>query len=511
MALLYGGILGLSAPGIEQWYFAWFALTPLILMIFSVRSWWRQTLLGLAFGLGYNLVYLHWYLNLYPLDWMGFPGAQGAALAALAWFLVAGHQALLIALFAFIAGRLPFCSGYSFKRENLAKTGKWQIPMLSILPLVWVLTVNKIGNQADLLGVPWSMLEYSQYRQNMLIQGASVFGGIGLEYVIVTVNLALASLIASFSAHPALKKLAAENKDTAFYYCLGAGLVLGAFMVPGLVESSLLKSTADQNVVVLEGAINIDMQKSEERSGLDDIVNRYKLLFETTGKDNENGITVLPEGSLPCYLTENEGVLNWLKKTAIESKTDMVVGAMDRVSADHPYNAAFGITSSGLKTSEVYHKRYLVPIGEYTPLLVKYMPEWVRRWTNTPSGSGFQPGKGAKILELNKSRVGPLICFECISPEIAASTCRMGADLLVNISDLAWFHKSNCGKQMIAFSVFRAVENRRYFIFAANTGPSALIDPRGTIAEYGQRGESQVVCGKVGLNPQVTPFALWYR
>jgi Apolipoprotein N-acyltransferase len=87
----------------------------------------------------------------------------------------------------------------------------------------------------------------------------------------------------------------------------------------------------------------------------------------------------------------------------------------------------------------------------------------------------------------------------------------MGADLLVNISDLAWFHKSNCGRQMIAFSVFRAVENRRYFIFAANTGPSALIDPRGTIAEYGQRGESQVVCGKVGLNPQVTPFALWYR
>jgi hypothetical protein len=112
---------------------------------------------------------------------------------------------------------------------------------------------NKIGNQADLLGVPWSMLEYSQYRQNMLIQGASVFGGIGLEYVIVAANLAIASLIASFSAHPALKKLAAENKDTAFYYCLGTGLLLGAFVVPGLVESSLLKPTAEQNAVVLEG------------------------------------------------------------------------------------------------------------------------------------------------------------------------------------------------------------------------------------------------------------------
>jgi len=511
MALLFGAILGLSAPGLEQWYLAWFALAPLFLMIYASQSLIRQWLLGLCFGLGYNLVYLHWYLNLAPLDWMGFPGLAGTGLSVLAWLIVSFHQALIISIFSVVAARLPICAGFTFKRADQKQGGKWMIPALSVIPLVWVLIVNKIGNSPDFLGVPWSMLEYTQYRQGMLIQGASVFGGIGLSYVLVAANLAFACLFAAFTEIPALKRLFAENKDSAFYYCLGTALLMGAYVAPGLVQGSNINLKPEHNVAILEGAINIDMQKTSHRYSLTEIMERYDLLFKTAGTDNLHGLTVLPEGALPAYLNECPEVLNWLKKSAVEHKTDIVVGAMDRQSLDHPYNAAFGVSSSGLKCQEAYHKRYLVPLGEYTPLFVKYLPEWVRRWTNTPSGSGFAAGKQPALLPLNLARVGPLICFESISPELTAATCREGAELLVNISDLAWFHKSNCGKQMLAFAVFRAVENRRYFVFAANTGPSALIDARGTIAEYGQQDESKVVCGKVGLNSSITPFALWYR
>lgn len=511
--LLSGAVLGLSCPGFEQWYLAWFGLVPLFLSIFSTRSIFKLALTGFCFGLGYSLVYLHWYLNLAPLDWMGFPGLTGLALSVLAWLLVSSQQALLFGTFSVIVGKVPFCAGFTPKKSEPQANGKsnWQLPMLSVVPLIYVLVMNKIGNSPDLLGVPWPMIEYSQYRQNMLIQGASVFGGIGLAYLIVTANLALASLLANFIRPLAVEKLYAENKDTAFYYCLGTILLLGAYITPGLVEGSNLK-TNPLKVAVLEGSINIDMQKSATggKIALPEIIERYKLLFRTAGKDCENALTVLPEGALPVYIQESPTTLEWLKQEARERKTDILAGAMDRPAVGHPYNAAFGVTSSGLK-AEIYHKRFLVPLGEYTPLFVQYMPDWVRRWTNTPSGSGFMAGKQAGLISLNSVKAGPLICFECISPELTTATCREGAQLLVNISDLAWFHQSDCGRQMLAFSVFRAVENRRSLIFAANTGPSALIDPRGTIAEYKQQNESKVVCGEVQLNSRLTPFALWYR
>ncbi|MBK7746328.1 MAG: Apolipoprotein N-acyltransferase [Cyanobacteriota bacterium erpe_2018_sw_39hr_WHONDRS-SW48-000098_B_bin.30] len=500
--LLAGAVAGLSAPGLEQWYLAWFGLAPLFLAIYGTQSLWRQVLSGFLFGLGYNLVYLHWYLGLYPLDWMGYPGVAGAALTGLAWILVSGHQALIIALFALIAGRLPICAGYTFKNK--------QIPALSFLPLLWILVVNKIGNAPGLLGVPWSMLEYTQYRQNMLIQGASVFGGIGLCFVLIAANVAIASLIATF-ANLKQCKLAAPNKDAAFYYVLGTALLMGAFVLPGLIDGSKLNVATDKNVVILEGAINIDMQKSSRKVTLEDILSRYESLLANTGSADKDSLIVMPEGSLPLYLIESDAVVEWLKKTAIKSKADMVVGAMDREVISHPYNAAFGITSSGLLASEKYHKRYLVPLGEYTPLFVSYLPKWIRDWTNTPSGTGFSPGKEANLLNLNMGAVGPLICFESISPELTAASCRAGAQILVNISDLAWFHKSNCGQQMLAFGVFRAVENRRSFVFAANTGPSALIDARGLIKEYPQEDTARVVLGKAGLNSRISPFTLWYR
>ena len=133
-------------------------------------------------------------------------------------------------------------------------------------------------------------------------------------------------------------------------------------------------------------------------------------------------------------------------------------------------------------------------------------PEWVKRWTNTPAGGGFAPGKEALCYKFDLGKVAPLICFECISPEHAAASARNGGEVFVNISDLAWFHKSDCGRQMVAFSVLRAIENRRYFIFGANTGPAAIIDATGKITQYIPQSGAVLVQGKFGLNGQHTFF-----
>jgi apolipoprotein N-acyltransferase len=498
----WGALLGLSAPGIDQWYLAWVGLVPLLLSIASSTSGKQAFLRGLSFGLGYNLVALSWYLGLQPLDWLGYNSWEGWALASLALLVNATHQGLIIGLFALACKMIPM-TGTILPRKMQSK---WKLPALLTIPLLFVLIVNKIGNAHDALGVPWSMLEYSQWRQSSLIQCASVIGGIGIEFLLVFVNTTLAAFVATLWKKRDFPLLVAQSKEHAFYNLLFTGVTLLAVTALGYFVSPDYKVAAEVPVSVLQGNINIDMQKTAHKYTLDELYSRYATMLAQCSDQ----IVVLTESALPAYLRGERNLINALCENARGNKIDMVIGALDDDERGRPYNGAFGITSSGTFQSQAYHKRYLVPFGEYTPLLVQYFPEWIKRLTNTPAGGGFESGKQPVILDLSGRRIAPLICFECLSPELVASSVRSGGQLIVNVSDLAWFHRSIIGRQMLAFSVFRAIENGRYFVFAANTGPSAIIDPSGRIKELSQLDRQTVLTGKVGLSSKLTPFTQWF-
>jgi apolipoprotein N-acyltransferase len=104
-----------------------------------------------------------------------------------------------------------------------------------------------------------------------------------------------------------------------------------------------------------------------------------------------------------------------------------------------------------------------------------------------------------------------LICFEVIAPELAAASVRAGGQLFVNINDLSWFHQSIIGEQMIACAVLRAIENRRYFVFAANTGPSAIISPTGEIKVSVAQGVAGVLSGKIDYLSDLSWFTKWWK
>jgi apolipoprotein N-acyltransferase len=209
-------------------------------------------------------------------------------------------------------------------------------------------------------------------------------------------------------------------------------------------------------------------------------------------------------------LNRETATVREIASAAQSHKLDLVIGAMEKDASGRPYNSAYGITSTRKLLPVVYHKRYLVPFGEYTPNIVRNFPDWILRLTNTPAGDGFESGKEPAVLSLTCGEVAPLVCFETLSPELVSSSVRKGAQLLVNVSDLAWFHNSICGEQMAAFSVLRAVENGRYFVFAANTGPSVIIDPVGRITASSAIGRDCVLVGKAGFTTDATPFTKWF-
>jgi apolipoprotein N-acyltransferase len=302
------------------------------------------------------------------------------------------------------------------------------------------------------------------------------------------------------------KSLTASSARASVYQVLAVACLVSSAFAFGFYKSSITGSEPNQTVSVLQGNINIDMERTKHRYTVSELLSHYMTMLENCPK----GLIVWTENALPTYLSDEPGTIADLAAFAKKHECDMVVGALYHDPETTPFNSAYGITGNGLLISEVYSKRYLVPFGEYTPSAVRNMPEWVLRLTNTPAGGGFGSGKTAVALALNCGQVAPLICFETLSPELCASSTRKGGQLLVNISDLAWFHRSMIGQQMIAFSVFRAVENSRYFVFGANTGPSAIIDSNGRIKELSGQEQDQVLVGKVALSSELTPFTRWF-
>ena len=500
-----GGLLGLSAPGNPFWILAWVGLIPLLLQIAGGKGRRKTFLLGLIFGTCYNLTALNWYLGLYPLDWLGFNWWQGWLLAGSALTIVSFHQGLLIGLLSLILYMVPLTGGFLPRKVS----GKWHLPALIFIPIFWVLFMNKIGNAPGALGVPWSMLEYSQYRQTQLIQCASIIGGIGIGALIVLVNTALAGLYATIKGKSKFKALAAKNKGAAIKDLLISLVLMASIVALGLFESAKVETEtkADTDLYMLQGNINIDMQKTSRRYSLTDLFEHYDELL----KGVKGGVLVWTESSVPIFLNEHKHVIEELRNLARDRELDMVVGSMHRKIKTRPYNSAYGIGGNGTMVTNVYHKRYLVPFGEYAPAIIDLFPPVVRKLTNTPAGSGFAAGTVPHVLDLPRGKIAPLICFECISPELVVSSTRAGGELLVNVSDLAWFHESSIGEQMIAFSIFRAIENRRYLAFAANTGPSAVIDPRGKVTARSKMSKALVLKGRVKFLKDRTIFSRWFQ
>jgi apolipoprotein N-acyltransferase len=150
-----------------------------------------------------------------------------------------------------------------------------------------------------------------------------------------------------------------------------------------------------------------------------------------------------------------------------------------------------------------YHKRHLVPFGEFFPV-----PELVRRWmrmVNLPyqditRGAANQPPLGAGAVAL-----APTICYED-----AYGAEQLGflpqAQMLVNVSNDAWFGDSIAPHQHLEIARMRALETGRYLLRSTNTGVTAIIDERGRITRQLPQFEPGVLTGAAQPFSGATPY-----
>ena len=216
-------------------------------------------------------------------------------------------------------------------------------------------------------------------------------------------------------------------------------------------------------------------------------------------------LVILPESILPDYVLRDDLLLGYFEGWAREHENTLILGTLDARPNGY-FNTAALISPQG-QLSATYDKVHLVPFStEYFPGkgLLDHLGLWqwfpIGRLGNLTPGAGFHP------LSAPWGEVGTSICFESIFSSIGRAFARQGANLLVTITNDAWFKETWELPQHLALGVFRAVETDRYFIQAANTGLSAIVDSRGRILASAPIGQPVMLPGAVGLIDDETPY-----
>ncbi|MBA3002760.1 MAG: apolipoprotein N-acyltransferase [Desulfurivibrio sp.] len=450
LALLTSALLFSASPGdLALPQLAWLALAPLFWGIENQPPR-RAALLGLICGIAYYLPLLYWIVIV-----LATYGQVPLPIAVLALFFLALYMSCYLAAFAYLC----------------AKTGS-RFPILLFAPACWV-ALDLIRGLL-FTGFPWMDLAYTQYDLPQFIQVADLTGHHGLTFLMVLTNGLVFTLVVSLLRRKMARSPAIIVVAVALLLTVSGYSFRRLQTLPAAITQA-----EHMEVAAVQGNIPQDQkwQPAFQRETIDTYIRLSQELF--TVKNPQ--LIVWPETALPFYPYEHPLFLKLHSELTRPHQTFLLTGAphRERISAEGPLsyaNSAFILSPDGQITSR-YDKQHLVPFGEYIPFrrLLGFASPLVETL------GAFTPGQSNTPLFCQNSRIGVLICFESIFPEISRQQAQAGANLLVTLTNDAWFGRSSAPRQHLAMAVFRAVETRKTLVRAANTGISAFIDPLGRI------------------------------
>jgi apolipoprotein N-acyltransferase len=432
----------IAAPWLDfsLWPLAWVAFTPLLLALTHAGSRREALRLGFLAGLTTNVPAFAWLV--YTIHTFGgFPWP----LAVLFYALLSAASALQFVLFA-----------WGFRALRFG-------PLGLAVPVLWVMLEFVFPNL-----FPWRMGN-SQLEATVLLQSGDLAGPYLLSFVVVWASTGLALAL---RAPRRLAPLAAAAGAAALL--LGYGLwrmpavqaaIDAAPVVPvGLVQGNI-GIREKGNVALFD--INLDTYRTLSAP----LQERVELLIwpESVAQEwVEDGVERLPAAAHPYPGTRAFLVYGGLAYGYPQG------GGRARL-----YNSAFLVDGEGTVYGR-YDKRVLIPFGEYIPG-ASLIPGL---YALSPQTGQFTPGEALVTLDVPGTlRLAPLICYEDVPAGIARAMTGAGAELLLTIFNDAWFGNSMAPYQHEAIAVWRAIENRRYFVRVGNAGVTGVVDPFGRVLD----------------------------
>ncbi len=189
-----------------------------------------------------------------------------------------------------------------------------------------------------------------------------------------------------------------------------------------------------------------------------------RMALKDLPKTNNKTIVILPETALDGALNKNKYMLQDIQNR-LESNQYLITGALRKDDLGNIYNSLFVVDKNGIY--ETYDKAHLVPFGEYVPIIGK----------SIISGYGFASGGGYKNINIKGLNILPLICFEV--GFIGSANVYKNTDIIVNITNDAWYGKTTQPYHHLALSSIHAIIAKKPLVRVSNNGISALVDKHG--------------------------------
>ncbi|XVN41842.1 MAG: apolipoprotein N-acyltransferase [Rickettsia endosymbiont of Argas persicus] len=448
---------------------ALFSLSYLCYLVHKSKSWQEAAKLGFLFGFGHFLSGIYWIslgVSVYIADfWWAIPFALFGLPIILACFISAS------------------CISSFFARNSKY----YQL----IFCLFWVLF--EWVRSWIFTGLPWNLIGYAFSFSDILIQPLSIFGIYGLSFIVIYI---------STSSYPFFNKQFNQLKVLLLTSSITLAIIItyGSIRLNNnptnftnikvrLVQPSI-PQTEKWNEEEFWHNLMLHINLSENpKSIVNSVGLRYKergakpidnrrATSDDVGESKSIDLVIWSEAALvvPFDLPPVKSEL--LKMLNNTDGTLITGGISDNKKHGEEfelYTGMYALAKNGDKLFE-YHKSHLVPFGEYMPLK-KILPfkKLTHGFIDYKEGNG-----GLVYLDKYNLKIKPLICYESIFPDFVR-TNNETADVIINVTNDAWYGKSSGPYQHFHISRNRAVENGLSMIRVANNGISAVIDPLGRV------------------------------
>jgi apolipoprotein N-acyltransferase len=451
LAFASGLLLVLAFPPLNVYPLAFIALVPLLISL-QGKGPKGAFYLGLVSGFIYFLGTVYWVSH--SMHVYGYVPIAATVFAV----------ALLCFYLALYAGVFSFLFTYLRDRSHM--------PASIMAPILWV-SLEFLRTHA-LTGFPWSVLGYTQYSFLTLIQIADITGIYGISFLVVAVNGMLFDMIDYKTEHVERPRAARRLFTGSIAF---TAIIITLSLWYGVVQLSAGDSGRRIKVSIIQG--NIPQDKKWDREFRHNVIQRYEELTKAANAGNPD-LIVWPESALPFIFGYDkdltEDIVDFQKQLGSYLLFGGVVRRGGNQERSRLTNSAVLLSPEGNVLS-IYNKIHLVPFGEYVPLK-KFLP-FIDKLV--VAVGDFVPGKEHVVMDTPFAKIGNLICYEIIFPGLARELVDHGANVLVTITNDAWFGPTSAPYQHFSMAVFRAVENRVSVVRAANTGISGFIDSGGRI------------------------------